>query len=57
MTKVETILQKAKSDGDFAVRIVKDPKATLASYNLTRLEFEQIVTQVKNLRGIWPADY
>jgi len=56
MSTVQTIVQKAKSDKKFAVRIVQDPSTTLASYKLTRLELNEVVTQVKNLRGIWPAD-
>lgn len=57
MSKVQSIVQKAKSDKNFAVRIVQDPRMALASYKLTTWELDEVVTQVKNLRGIWPADH
>ena len=55
---VINVIRRARQDRDFAVQIIKDPKRTLATYNLTKTEITQVIDQVKEfeIRGIWPAD-
>jgi hypothetical protein len=55
---INSIVQKAKSDQNLAMRILKEPTTALKSYKLTSIEITEVVQEVKalNLRGIWPSD-
>lgn len=57
-SEVINVIRKAMQDKDFAIQIIKDPKRTLATYQLTKTEITQVIDQVKDfeIRGIWPAD-
>jgi hypothetical protein len=58
MSKIQTIIQKAKSDKQFATLILKSPSKALASYKLSPVEVNEVVEKIRTLksRGIWPAD-
>ena len=57
-TIVKTVLLKAKSDPKFMTMILKDPKTTLSTYKLTKVDFDTIVKTVKYFEtySIWPGE-
>ena len=45
-SKVRTVIQRAKSDPQFAALVLRSPTAALASYNLTPAEVSEVVRNV-----------
>lgn len=58
MTTIQTIVERAKSDKEFAYRIKSDPNKALAPYRLSPLEINKVIEEVKKIAGysIWPTD-
>jgi len=58
MSKIQTIIQKAKSDKQFATLILNNPSKALVSYKLSPAELKEVTSKIRTLgtRGIWPAD-
>ena len=44
--KVQTAIQRAKSDPQFAALVLRSPAVALASYNLTLAEVSEVVRNV-----------
>jgi hypothetical protein len=58
MSTIKSIIEKAKSDKEFAYLIKNDPKKALSPYRLTTVDFNKVIEEVKKIEGysIWPAD-
>ena len=44
--KVQTAIQRAKSDPQFAALVLRSPTAALATYNLSPAEVDEVVRNV-----------
>ena len=53
--KVQTVIRRAQSDPQFASLVLKNPHGTLASYNLTPVEVDQVVTTIKTSGVSYPS--
>jgi hypothetical protein len=49
MSTVQSIIEKAKSDKNFAYLIKNDPEKALAPYKLSTVELKKVVEEVKQI--------